>query len=43
VTPHKSIGWRAGLLIAVAALSPFLIIGLAIAGMALAADPMAGT
>jgi hypothetical protein len=35
--------WRAWLLIALVVLSPFLIIGLAVAGMALASDPMAGT
>ena len=35
--------WRAWLLIVLVALSPFLLIGLAIAGMALASDPMAGT
>ena len=35
--------WRVWLLIALVALSPFLIIGLATLGMALANDPMAGT
>lgn len=37
--------WRAYLVIALVTLSPFLLIGLAVAGMALAAagDPMAGT
>jgi hypothetical protein len=35
--------WRAWLLIALVALSPFLVIGIAVAGMALANDPMAGT
>jgi hypothetical protein len=34
---------KAWLLIAAVSLSPLLLIGLAMAGMALASDPMAGT
>jgi hypothetical protein len=40
---RKPFPWQAWLLIAAVSLSPFLLIGIAIAGMAFANDPMAGT